>query len=180
MSDIEPEVTIECEVAFSGKLIDVRKDKVRLPNGRTTVREIVVHPESVAILPVLEDGRIVLVRQYRKSAERILLETPAGGIDEGESPEEAAVREMKEETGYEVGSLQHLYSFFTSPGFVTEYMHLYRATDLKPGDATEENDQIEIVCLSLDDALDHARRGEVGDAKSVLALLSEETYRSRK
>lgn len=167
---IEPEPTIASEIVFQGNLIQVRKDTVRLPNGKTTDREIVVHSEVIAVLPVLDDGRIVFVRQFRKAAESVLLEIPAGGIDGDESPEEACRREMKEETGYGVDSLQHLATFYTSPGFTTEKMHLYRATGLTPGEPTEETDQIEVVLLSPEEAQEHAQRGEMADAKTLLAL----------
>jgi ADP-ribose pyrophosphatase len=171
MPTIEPEPTVSSETAFSGKLIEVRKDTVRLPNGKTTTREIVVHAEVIAVLPVLDDGRLVMVRQFRKAAERVLLELPAGGIDQGESAEDAVRREMEEETGYRVGSLRHLASFFTSPGFTTELMHLYEATDLQPGEPTEETDQIEVVPLRAEEALQRLGSGELADAKTILGLL---------
>src|SRR4051794_9167825 len=108
MTDIQPEERIESETIYEGKLISLRKDTVRLHNGKTAAREVVVPPEVVAILPVLDDGRIVLVRQYREAVQKILLELPAGGIDEGETAEDAVRREMVEETGYRVGSVEHL------------------------------------------------------------------------
>ena len=171
MSPIEPESTVSSETVYAGKLIDVRKDTVRLPNGKTTEREIVVHPDVIGLVPVLPDGRVVLVRQFRKSADRALLEIPAGGIDEGETPEEAARREMVEETGYRIGALERLSGFFTSPGYTDEYMHLFVATDLEPGKPTEETDEIEVVLMSLDEALSRLTRGEMDDAKTQLGLL---------
>jgi ADP-ribose pyrophosphatase len=170
MPTIEPEETLRSETVFAGKLITVRRDEVRLPEGKSTEREIVVHAETIAVLPVLDDGRLVLVRQYRKAADRILLEAPAGGIDGDETPEEAVRREMIEETGYRVGRVERLCSFFTSPGFTTEYMHLYRATDLTPGEPTEETDQIEVTLLTPDEAWERVRSGEIADCKSILAL----------
>jgi ADP-ribose pyrophosphatase len=170
MPAIEPEETLHSETVFAGKLITVRRDQVRLPEGKTTEREIVVHAQTIAVLPVLENGRLVLVRQYRKAADRILLEVPAGGIDREETPEEAVRREMIEETGYRVGRVEHLCSFFTSPGFTTEYMHLYRATGLTPGEPTEETDQIEVVQLTPDEAWQCVQAGEIADCKSILAL----------
>jgi ADP-ribose pyrophosphatase len=170
MTSIEPEPTVRTETVFSGRLIDVRRDTVRLPNGTTTDREIVVHPEVIAVLPLLDDGRIVLVRQFRKAAEKVLLEVPAGGVDDGETPEDAVHREMVEETGYRVGSVKKLSSFYTSPGFTTELMHLYEARDLKLGDATEETDQIEVVLMTPEEALERVESDDVGDAKTLLAL----------
>lgn len=170
MATIEPEETISSETVFEGHLIDVRREMVRLPGGKTTEREIVVHPDVIAVLPVLDDGRLVLVRQFRKPAERILLEAPAGGIDDGETPEEAARREMIEETGYRVGNLELLAGFYTSPGYTTEFMHLFRATDLEPGTPTEGTDQLEVVHLTVEEARDRAAAGEMADAKTLLAL----------
>jgi ADP-ribose pyrophosphatase len=169
MSDIEPETTLESNTVFKGNLITVKTVKVRVPEGKTTTREIVEHAQTIAVLPRLDDGRIVMVRQYRKAAEAVLLEVPAGGIDDGESPEDAVRREMVEETGYRVGSLRHIATFYTSPGFTTELMHLYEATDLQPGDPTEETDQIEVVLLSAQEALDRLK-GTTADAKTLLAL----------
>lgn len=179
MASIEPETTVSSETVFSGKLVDVRKDTVRLPGGKTTVREIVVHPEVIAVVPVTEDGRLVLVRQFRKPAERALLEIPAGGVDEGETPEDAVRREMEEETGYRIGAVKHLSSFYTSPGYTTELMHLYEATDLEPGQPTEETDQIEVVLLTLDEALQRIGSDEVADAKTILGLLMYVKERNR-
>ncbi len=170
MREIEPDKVLHSETVYQGNLIDLRVDTVRLPNGKDAKREVVVHPEVVAMLPVLADGRLVLVRQYREAVGQVLLEIPAGGIDEGETPEEAVRREMKEETGYDVGFPEHLSSFYSSPGFTTEKMHLYRLRDLTPGKATEENDQIEVVLMTPDEAWKSIWRGEMADAKSILAL----------
>jgi ADP-ribose pyrophosphatase len=173
MDGIQVEETVRSEIAFHGNLIEVRCDTVRLPSGKTTTREIVVHPDVVAILPVLDDGRIVMVRQYRKATERTLLEVPAGGIDGDETPEEAARREMIEETGYRIGSLELLYTFYVSPGYTTEKMYLYRAAKLQPGEPTEETDQIEVVTVSPEEAQARIGTGEIADAKSILAVSYE-------
>ncbi len=175
MPTIQPEDTIESETVFSGNLIKVRKDTVRLFEDKTTVREIVEHSEVIAVLPVLDDGRIVLVRQFRKAAEEILLEIPAGGVDEGETPEDAVRREMVEETGYRVGRLKKLFSFYTSPGFTTELMHLYEGSDLQPGTPTEETDAIEVVLMTPQEALQQVRSTAAADAKTLIALLYAQT-----
>lgn len=171
MPTIQPEETVKSEIVFPGRMITVRRDTVRLPNGKSTERETVEHARTIAVVPVLDDGRIVMIRQYRKSVERVLLELPAGGIDGDESPENAARREMTEETGYTAGHLEPLTEFFTSPGFTNEYMYLYRATQLQAGQPTEATDQIEVVTLGLDEALQRMRSGEVADAKTQLGLL---------
>lgn len=171
MADIQPETTVASETVYSGKLIDVRKDTVSVANGKTTDREIVVHSETIAVLPILDDGRVVMVRQYRKAAERVLLEIPAGGIDSGESAEDAVRREMIEETGYHVGSVNLLCGFFTSPGFTTEYMHLFEASGLEPGEPTEPTDEIEVVTMSRPEVMQRIQSGDVSDAKTILALM---------
>lgn len=170
VAEIEPEETIGSETVFRGNLIEVEKVEVRLPEGKSTTREIVKHSQVIAVLPRLTDGRIVMVRQYRKAANSILLEVPAGGIDGDESAEDAVRREMIEETGYRVGTLRHLASFYTSPGFSTELMHLYEATELVPGEPTEETDQIEVVLLTADEAWTQVQ-GTNADAKTLLALM---------
>ncbi len=171
MPKIVPEETLESRQAFSGRLIDVRVDSVKMADGRTARREVVEHPQVVAILPVLDDGRLVMVRQFRHAVGKILLEIPAGGIEKGETPEAAVGRELREETGYQAGKLEHLVSFYTSPGFTTEYMHLFRATELRPGTPEEAADEvIELLELSAREAWDHVRNGEVQDCKTLLAL----------
>lgn len=170
MPPIEPEPTIKSETVFSGRLVTLKQETVRLPSGSTTEREIVVHPNVVAVLPVLPDGRLVMVRQYRKAVERVLLEIPAGGIESGESPEQAARREMQEETGYTMGELTPLAAFYTSPGFTTEFMYLFKAHDLTPGTPTEVTDQLEIELLSPEAAHQAIGDGQIADAKTLLAL----------
>lgn len=178
MAEIQPEPVLQTHKVFSGHLIDVRTETVRLPSGKTAEREVVAHPEVVATIPVLDDGRIVLVRQYRAAVQRILLEVPAGGIDPGESAEEAAHREMIEETGYRVGRMERIYGFYSSPGFCTEYMHLLLCEGLQPGTPTEATDQIEVVALGIEDAVGRIG-GEIADAKSILALLYYRQRRAR-
>lgn len=170
MTNIESEPTVRSETVFSGRLIEVQKVTVRLPGGKTTDREIVNHPEVIAVLPLLDDGRVVLVQQFRKPAEKVLLEVPAGAVDSGETPEDAVRREMIEETGFRVGSVKKLSSFYTSPGFTTELMHLYEARGLEPGEPTEETDQIEVVLMTPEEALRRVESDEVADAKTLLAL----------
>lgn len=169
MADTHHEATIASHVVYEGKLVRVKSVQVQLAGGRTAVREVVEHPEVVAILPRLGDGRIVMVRQYRKAVEGLLLEVPAGGIERGETHEEAVKREMAEETGYQVGSIRHLASFYTSPGFTTELMHLYEAAVLEEGKATEDTDQIEVVLLTPDEARSALSETQA-DAKTLLAL----------
>jgi len=112
-----------------------------------------------------------MVRQYRKAVDRVLLEVPAGGIDRGETPEDAVRREMIEETGYRVGAMRHVTSFYSSPGITTELLHLYKVTQLTRGTATEESDQLEVILVTLEEALGRIQRETAWDAKTLLTLL---------
>jgi ADP-ribose pyrophosphatase len=169
---VPEEVTIDSRRIYSGKIIGVRVDTVRLPNGGTSQREIVEHGHSVVMVPVDHQQRVLLVRQYRKSPEKSLLEAPAGGLEEGESPEEGVLRELQEEVGFTAGRLQRMAGFWMTPGFCTEYMHAYIATDLRQGAlAPDEDESIEVVPVPLARIPDMIRSGEIEDAKSIAALL---------
>jgi ADP-ribose pyrophosphatase len=166
------EPTIDSKVVFEGRILTLRVDSVRLPNGRETTREIAEHSDSVCIVPIDEQGNILLVRQYRKPVEMDLLEVPAGGIEEGEVPEEAVQRELQEEIGYTAGNLQHLSSFWLAPGWCTEYMHAYLATDLIPSSLAADDDEfISVVRVPLAESLDLVKQGQIRDAKSISSLL---------
>ena len=125
MSAAQSEPTLESRTVFQGRILKVRVDKVRLPGGRVTTREIVEHGDSVCVVPVDEAGNVVLVRQYRKPMEQVLLEVPAGGIDHGEVSEATVLRELQEETGFTAARIRHLSSFWLAPGWCTEFMHAY-------------------------------------------------------
>ena len=166
------EPTEESRLAFEGRLFDVRVDTVRLASGRNTIREIVVAPDSVSVVPVDEDGNVYLVRQYRKPPERLLLEVVAGGVDEGESAEAAARRELREEAGLRAEQLELLSFFWMSPGFCTEGMHAYLATGLSLGESAPEDDEnIEVVRVKLEEVPGLITSGELQDCKSIASLM---------
>ena len=170
MTNQEP--SIDSKVVFEGRILTVRVDRVRLPNGRETTREIAEHSPSVCIVPIDAEGNVVLVRQYRKPVERDLLEVPAGGIEEGEISDEAVQRELQEEIGYTAGSLRHLASFWLAPGWCTENMHAYLAMDLVASKLEADDDEfISVVRVPLADALSLISDGRIQDAKSISALL---------
>lgn len=172
MSASNEEPTIESRRPFSGELVNLRVDIVRLPNGRLASREVVEHSDCVSVVPVDENGNVILVRQYRKPIEQFLLEVPAGGIVAGEDPKEAARRELSEETGYHATTLKELGRFWTSPGFCTEGMYAYLATGLTPGarrlDEDENIEQIEIPLCKVPSMI---ISGEICDGKSIVSLL---------
>lgn len=166
------EPTIDTREVFHGRIIDVRVDTIRLPNGRETTREIVEHAPSICVVPVDAEQHVLLVRQYRKPAEGFLLEVPAGGIEDGEEPEQSALRELQEEIGHTAANLTELTAFWLAPGWATEYMYAYLATGLTPAQLDSDEDEfIEVVRVPLDDIPAEIANGAIQDAKSVAALL---------
>lgn len=165
------EKTISSEMLYEGAIINLRRDKVTVQNG-TSYREIIEHNGGAVLAAITPEGRMVMVRQYRKPAERVMLEVPAGKIDAGEQPEHAAVRELKEETGYTAGKVRHLTSFYPCVGYSQEVLHLYLCTDLTPGETCfDENEAIDIEELELDVLHKMVMDGDIQDAKTVIAVL---------
>src|SRR4051812_22540940 len=143
---------------------------VTRPDGQTASLEFVRHPGSVAILPILGDGRVCLIRNRRLTVDQTLIEIPAGTREPNEPPLETAHRELAEETGYRAGRMEELISYYPSPGILTERMHIYVAHDLITGDAAREaNEEIENYVVSWDDALALVNRGEITDGKTIVA-----------
>ncbi len=172
-----PDVTLRSETVHRGRLLTLRVDTVRLPSGREAGREVVVHPGAIALVPLLPDGRVILVRQWRHAAGRVLLEIPAGTREPGEAPAATAARELTEETGYTAARLVPLGIFFTAPGFCTEEIHCFLALDLTAGTATPEDDEgITLDYLPLADAPAAIARGDLHDAKSIAALAMAQHY----
>ena len=169
---MQEEPTLDSRRIYDGKVVALRVDTIRLPNGGTATREVIEHGASVVMVPIDDRGQVLLVRQYRKSAEQSLLEAPAGGLEEGESPEDGVLRELQEEIGHTAGKLEQMTGFWIAPGFCTEYMHTYIATDLRPSSlAPDEDESIEVVPVSLERIPELIRTGEIQDGKSVAALL---------
>jgi ADP-ribose pyrophosphatase len=167
-----PEELIKSETVYKGKVINVRHDKVRLDNGGEASRDVVVHNGAIAMVPIMPDGRVVLVRQWRHAAGKELLEIPAGSLNKGENPLEAAHRELIEEIQYKAGSMDRLCGMFTAPGFCTEYITIYLATDLTPEAGVGDEDEfIKLEMVTLSDAIDKIRSGEIEDSKSISGLL---------
>lgn len=156
---------------YEGHILNLRLDEVRLPTGKVAIREIVEHRPAVAMLPVRQDGTVLLIRQYRDAIRKEILEIPAGILNTGESPLEAARRELQEEIGYDAGILEEWGSFFTSPGFSDEKVTLFFATGLVESRLEPDDDEfIHVVPVKREDIPNLLASGRVEDAKTVAAL----------
>jgi len=163
---------ISDRLVYQGSVADLRVVTIDVGGGKLLEREIVQHAPVAVMVPVDAEGNIIFVRQYRLPAMGVLLEIPAGGIDHGESPENAAQRELREEIGMQARRLTKLGEFYVSPGFLTEYMQLYLAEDLEEAHAdADEDEEIEIVRVPLVEAVQMAERGEFRDAKTIAGVL---------
>jgi len=157
---------------FKGRVLNLNLEQVRLPNGRVAELEIAHHPGGAAVVAVDAGGRVCLLRQFRHAAGGWLTELPAGKLDGGEPPLECARRELAEEAGVSAGRWEKLGEFFSSPGVLTEVIHLFLAQDLQPADASpEEHEVLEASWVPLQEAMDLAASGRLQDAKSVIGLL---------
>ena len=166
------------EVLYQGKRFRVVRAVQQMPDGSQHQREIVAHPGAVAILPLDEQGRVCLIENYRVTAGRALYELPAGTLEPGEPPAEAARRELAEETGYRAERFDLLSQFFTSPGVLDERMYLYLATGLKQGSpAREAGEDIHNRLMPLSEAIDMVRQGRIEDAKTLVGLLYYAAFR---
>ncbi len=172
---------LSSEVVLHTRVFDVQREKVIEPSGLEATRDIIVHPGSVVVLPVLPDGRIVLIRQYRHSVQQYLWELVAGRRDGDESFVSGARRELQEETGYTARSMRLLVDLFPSPGFLRENMAIFLATGLKKGAANPEPDErIEQRIFSLHEIEQWMRRGKIRDGKTVAGILYYAKYLARK
>jgi len=168
------EKTVNTEKIFAGNIIDLQVDDVTLPDGNMSKREIVKHPGAVAVIPITKDNKIVFVEQYRKPLEKSIVEIPAGKLEKGENPMIAAIRELEEETGYTTNNLSFITSFYTSPGFADELLHLYITDDIEKVEnpaAGDEDEFVEVVELTLDEAKQYVEEERIHDAKTAYAVL---------
>jgi len=170
---------IESESIFKGRAFDIRRDHVRLPDGRTTKLDIVNHIGSVVIVPVDEQGSLYFVRQYRHAAGQDMLELPAGTLEPGEDPFVCAQREVREETGMAADQIRDIGGFYLAPGYSTEFMRVYLATDLRQDPLEADEDEfLSVEKLPVEEAIALAESGGLPDAKSLAALLLAKPYLS--
>ena len=162
---------IGSETLFQGKAFTIRRDHLHLPDGRTAKFDIVEHHGSVVLLPIDSDGNLLFVRQYRHAAGKDLIELPAGTLDEGEAPDICARREIREETGMSAGQLEEIGRFYLAPGYSTEFMVVYLATDLQHDPLEADADEfLQVQAIPLPQAITLAETGGIPDAKSLAAL----------
>lgn len=177
---IVEEKTISSERIYEGKILNLRKDKVHVRDNKTSYREIVEHNGGVALAAITQEGKMVMVRQYRKAAEKAVLEVPAGKIEIGEDHRLTAERELKEETGYSAEKIEFITSFYSSIGYSTEVIYLYLATGLTPGETDfDDNEAIEIIEYELAELKKMIFSGEIEDAKTLAAILLVESITER-
>ncbi|UCE63420.1 MAG: NUDIX hydrolase [Nitrospirota bacterium] len=156
---------------YSGKVLILNIEHVSLPNGETADLEIIRHPGAAAIVPLKEDGTVVLIRQFRHAAGGYIYEIPAGKLHPGEDPQDCAARELEEEIGYRANSLEFVTNIFTAPGFADEVIHIYKATDLMPGQQQLDRDEVlEVIEWPLVMAMDRIRDHTIRDAKTIIGL----------
>ncbi len=167
------EETLSSRTVYTGRAVNLRVDTVRMPSGRETTREIVEHSDCVAVIAVDDKDNILLVNQFRKAVEEELLEIPAGGIEPGETPEDCVRREMREETGFLPRKVERLGGFYSVPGYGTEYLYLYLATDLVSSPLqAEDSESIRLVRVPLPEIPGLIASGSVCDAKSIAGLFA--------
>lgn len=172
---------LKSEIVYQGKVFGVRRDEVVEPNGVRAVREVITHPGSVVVLPVLDDGRVVMIRQYRHAARQYLWELVAGRMEAGETPKKGAARELLEETGYRANWYEVFLDVFPTPGFLEERMFLLLAEGLTAGEAQpEEDEKIEVRAYKLSELKQMIHRGKLRDAKSIAGILYYLTYGKNK
>jgi ADP-ribose pyrophosphatase len=166
------EKTISSKTVFEGRILNVEVLDVELPDGRTSTREIIRHGVAVAVIARRRDGKFVFIRQFRKAMERVCFEVMAGNVDLGEAPEAAAIRELKEETGYEPDSIRFLSSIYPSMGYCDERIDIFYADVHEPGETDFDHDEeIETLLLTEEEMDDRIRAGKVEDAKTLAAWM---------
>jgi len=157
---------------FKGKVFDLKVDEIEYDSGNKGIREVAIHPGGAVVIPVTEEGKLVMVTQFRYPFQKTLLEFPAGKLDKNEAPLDCAIRELKEETGYTSKNVEKLGEIYTAPGYCTEILHIYAANDLQQGDHNREEGELgmEVFELTLEEIEKKINNGEIVDAKSICGI----------
>ncbi len=172
MENLEEQL-LESSLKFNGKILSVKVDQVKLPDGNRSEREIVEHPGGVTVIPYNPRGKIVMIEQYRHAAGQVLLELPAGRLEAEEEPEIGGRRELQEETGYKAGEMIHLFDFYTTPGYSTECLNLFLARDLQQGEQQLETGEfLSLTEIAPEEIPDLVLSGKVKDSKTAVGLLA--------
>lgn len=163
---------LKSEIRFKGKVFDHQVDEIEYQSGNKGIREIAIHPGGAVVVPVKDDGRIILVKQFRYPLQKTLIELPAGKLDKGEDPLVCATRELEEETGYKAKQIKKLGEIYTAPGYCTEILHIYSASGLILGDHNREEGEhgMEILEYSLDEIENMIRNGVITDVKTIVGI----------
>ncbi|OSB10789.1 NUDIX hydrolase [Paraclostridium bifermentans] len=166
------EQTVSSDRIYTGKVISLKVDTVEVPKKGYQKREIIEHPGAVGIVAITDDDKVLLVRQFRKAIEKVLWEIPAGKLEQGESPKDCAIRELKEETGYSANNMKLIHKFYTSSGFSNQKIYVYLATDLEKGECCLDEDEfLELHEVNLNDAYEMINKNDIEDAKTSIGLL---------
>ena len=162
----------EQEEIYRGRIVALSSETIILADGSERIREVVRHPGATAIVPLISPDEVVLIKQFRYCTGKTLWEIPAGTLEPGELPIECAKRELMEETGYAAGKIEPMGGFYTSPGFCTEFLHLFIATELEPCEADlDDDEQLTVHRIRIEEALDKIDSGEIVDAKTIVGLM---------
>ena len=171
------EKQLETRTVYEGLIVNVRRDVAQMPDGAAVHREVVEHPGGVGIVPVISDGKVLMVRQYRYPMECEVLEIPAGKLERGEDPMECAVRELSEETGCTAGRIVDLGAIYPSPGYCREILYLYLALDLSQGKMhLDEHELLSVEAIGIGELIKKIMANELPDAKTVVGILKAERY----
>ena len=169
------EKKVSSQEIFNGVAIHLFKDEILLPDGTGSVREIIRHPGAVCVIPVTENGEAVFVNQFRYALGKVTLEVPAGKLEKGEDPAEAALRELSEETGYSAGNIIPIGELYTTPALIDEVIYMYLATDLREGEQHLDNGEfVNALKIPLAEAVEMVMNGEIRDSKTQICILKAE------